>query len=370
MNEMSVQKKLVTVRRVAWRERMVGAGTITWQPPVVHAVDSSSNQRQFGLEFVFDLTAPSRRARIIAVFIRVSFDDPAAKAILLESDEARQVYAEELQQHGFGWFFDRFGQQSQLGTRHVMKAIVETPPDMETVTGTVRVDASIACGRLRPQVDHATLREPIALALRPGGIRPTPAVRLCFAADIERFSRFRVPEAALVQERFAQVMAQARGHAGIDVGQFGLQRSGDGQTAVFPPAVDESRVIPLLVKGLAHALGEANVDRADPDRIRLRIALHRGHISWGANGWIGNSPIAVQRLLDSPAARQALADHPSSDFVLIVSDVVYRDVIMQGHGNLSARAFQPVHVNIPAKNFTEPAWIYVPATTDQGSSAG
>jgi hypothetical protein len=370
MNEMSMQEQLITVRRVAWRERMVGAGTIICQPPVVSSVDSSPNQRQFGLKFVFDLTPLSRRVRIIAVFVRVSFDDPATKAILLESDEARQLYAEEMQQHGFGWFFGGFGQQSQLGTKYVMKAIVETSADLETVTGTVRVDMSIAGGWLRPRVEHATLREPIALALRPEGIRPTPAVRLCFAADIERFSRFRAPEAALVQERFAQVMAQARGHAGVDASQFGLQRSGDGQAAVFPSAVDESRVIPLLVEGLARALGEANADRAGPDRIRLRVALHRGHISWGANGWIGNSPIAVQRLLGSSAARQALADHPSSDFVLIVSDVVYRDVIAHGHGSLSSRTFQPVHVDIPAKNFTEPAWIYVPARTDQASSAG
>jgi hypothetical protein len=367
---MSTQEQLVTVRRVAWRERTVGAGTVTCHPPAVNAVDSPPDQRQFGLEFAFDLTPRSRRVRIIAVFIRVSFDDPAAKAVLLESDEARHVYAEEAQQHGFGWFFGDFGQQSQLGSTYVMRAVVETPADLATVTGTARVDASIACGRLRPRVEHATLREPIALALRPGGLRPAPAVRLCFAADIERFSRFRAPEAVLAQERFVQVMAQARGHAGIDVGQLGLQRSGDGQAAVFPPAVDESRVIPLLVEGLARALGQANADRAEPDRIRLRVALHRGHISWGANGWIGNSPIAVQRLLDSPGARQALADHPSADFVLIVSDVVYRDVIAHGHGNLSSRTFRPVRVDMPAKNFTEPAWIYVPGATDRALSAG
>lgn len=360
----------MTVRRVAWRERMVGTGTVTCQPPAVHAVDSAPNQRQFGLTFVFDLTPRSRWMRIIAVFIRVSFDDPAARAVLLESDEARQLYADEMQQHGFGWFFGGFGQRPQLGTRYVTKAVVEMPAGLATLTGIVRVDASVARGRLRPRVDHATLREPIALALHPEGILPAPAVRLCFAADIERFSRFRAPEAALVQERFAQVMAQARRHAGIEVGQLGLQRSGDGQAAVFPPAVDESRVIPLLVEGLARALGEVNADRAGPDRIRLRVALHRGHISWGANGWIGNSPIAVQRLLDSPAAREALAGHPSSDFVLIVSDVVYGDVIAHGYGNLSSHAFQPVHVDIPAKNFTEPAWIYLPATTDQASSAG
>jgi hypothetical protein len=362
---MTVRGELVTVRQAAWRGRVASVGAVTCQPPLLYAVDSSPNRRQFGLQLAFDLTSPSRRARIIAVFVRVSFDNPHAKAVLLEADGARQLYAEELRQHGFGWFFGGFGRRSSLGTRYTVKAIVETPADLETVTGTARVDASIVRGRLRARVDHATLREPIPLALRPEGTRPTAAVRLCFAADIERFSRFRAPEAALVQERFAQVIEQAQGHAGIDVGQVGLQRSGDGQAAVFPPALDESQVIPLLVEGLARALGEANADRPAPDRIRLRIALNRGHISWGANGWVGDSPIAVQRLLDSPAARRALADHPSSDFVLVVSDVVYRDVIAHGHGNLSFRGFRPVHVDIPAKNFAEPAWIYVPAGTDQ-----
>jgi hypothetical protein len=49
--------------------------------------------------------------------------------------------------------------------------------------------------------------------------------------------------------------------------------------------------------------------------------------------------------------------------VLVVSDVVYRDVIAHGYGNLSFRGFRPVQVDIPAKNFAEPAWIYVPPGT-------
>lgn len=97
---MSMEGKLIAVRQVAWRQRLVAAGTITCQPPVLHAVDSAPNQRQFGLQLVFDLTPLSRRARVIAVFIRVSFDDPAARAVLLESDEVQQMYAEELQPNG------------------------------------------------------------------------------------------------------------------------------------------------------------------------------------------------------------------------------------------------------------------------------
>src|ERR1700722_12826535 len=175
MNNVSTQEELVTVGRVAGRERTVGAGTVTGQATVVRSDDSSASQRQFDLRFAFDLPPLSRRVRIIAVFIRVRFDDPAAKAVLLKLGEARQVYAEETQQHGFGWFFGGFGQPSRLGTRYVTRAVVETPADLETVTGIVRVDVSVARGRLRPRVDHATLREPIALALHPEGILLAPA---------------------------------------------------------------------------------------------------------------------------------------------------------------------------------------------------
>lgn len=205
------------------------------------------------------------------------------------------------------------------------------------------------------------MRDTVELALRPAGILPAPAVRLCFAADIARFSRFAAPEAALAQERFVHIMAEARGRAGIDAAQVGLENSGDGQIAVLPSAIDESRAIPLLIEGLAEARAQVNAGRPPQDKIRIRVALDRGHLGWGANGWIGEPPITVRRLLDSDAAHHALTDNTASDFALIVSDVVYRDIIAHGYGNLSLRQFRLVQVDIPAKSFAELAWVYVPS---------
>lgn len=354
--------ELVTIRRIGWRERTALAGTVGCETPLLYPA-GPPDQRLFGLRLAFDLTPRPRRARLAAVFVRVSLDDPRSRAVLMEADGVQPASTEGLQEHRFGWFFGGFDRRKDLGTRYVVKAVIQAPEDLETITGTVRVDASIVRGRLRSRMDHATMRDPAPLDLRPAGILPTAAVRLCLGADIERFSRFRTPEATVAQQRFADVMAEVRERAGFDEAQVGLERSGDGQTAVFPPAIDESRTIPLLVEGMADALARANADRPAQDRIRVRVALDRGHISWAANGWAGDPPIVVRRLLDSAAARQALADHPGADFALAVSDVIYRDVIAHGYGNLSPRAFRMVHVDVPAKNFTELAWVYVPAVT-------
>jgi hypothetical protein len=192
-----------------------------------------------------------------------------------------------------------------------------------------------------------------------GWARRVPAVRLCLAADIERYSRFTSVEAARAQERFIEVLRCARAHAGLMASEVDVQRSSDGQFAVFPPGVDESAVIPDLVAGLTKALRQTNADLSAHARLRLRVALHRGLLRPYVNGWIGDSAIAVHRLLDSAAVRTALARELAADFALVVGDMLYQDVIAHGYPGLPPERFRQVIVDIPAKRFTEHAWIYL-----------
>jgi hypothetical protein len=185
-------------------------------------------------------------------------------------------------------------------------------------------------------------------------------VRLCLAADVEKFSRLPTPTAARTQGRLIEVLACARSHAGIDEAAVELQHSGDGQFAVLPPGLDESVVLPNLIHGLEIALLDVNTDLNERARLRLRVALHRGHVSPGLAGWIGDSAIAVHRLLDAHALRQALRDNTAADFALIVPHLLYRDVIEHRYGHLHPEAFSQVTVDLPEKGFTERAWIYLP----------
>ncbi len=183
-----------------------------------------------------------------------------------------------------------------------------------------------------------------------------PAVRLCLAADIERYSRFTNVEAARAQARFLEVLGQAQRHAGLT--ELDAEHSGDGRFVVLPPGLDESVVIPNLVVGLSIALRHLNTDLNAHARLRLRVAMDRGLLAPDVNGWVGNAAITVHRLLDSAPLRTALAEEPAVDFALIVADTLYRDVIAHGYPGLPPELFQETTIDIPAKHFAEQAWIY------------
>jgi hypothetical protein len=177
---------------------------------------------------------------------------------------------------------------------------------------------------------------------------------------MQRFSRFRAPEAARAQQRFVETLARARRHAGLDDMEIELQEAGDGQFAILPPGLDESVVLPGLVEGLRIALAETNYDLNDHARLRLRVAIHRGHMARAANGWVGGAPIAVHRLLDSDALRNALTGAPGADFALIVPDILYKEIVVHRYGLLNPDEFVEVNAELRAKGFAERAWVLVP----------
>jgi hypothetical protein len=46
--------------------------------------------------------------------------------------------------------------------------------------------------------------------------------------------------------------------------------------------------------------------------------------------------------------------------VFAVSDALYQDVVSQGYGDLDADMFWKVTAELPSKNFSQPAWLYIP----------
>ncbi len=186
-----------------------------------------------------------------------------------------------------------------------------------------------------------------------------PAVRLCIAVDIEKYSRFGNLDAEHVQERFVHALRYARSRAGLSAEDVSVARSGDGQFLVLPPGLDESSAIPAFVTGLSIAMRRTNERSSSHFRLRLRVAMHRGLLKPGVNGWVGHAAIAVHRLLDSTSLRTALRCAPTATFALAVSDPLYRDVVAHDYPGLPSASFLRKVVNIRHKAFTEPAWIYL-----------
>jgi hypothetical protein len=94
----------------------------------------------------------------------------------------------------------------------------------------------------------------------------------------------------------------------------------------------------------------------------MRIAVHAGYLQADATGWAGNAINTASRLLDAPVLRRALSVGERAQTALIVSDDVYRAVIVQGHTGLDPATFHSVLVAV--KELDTTAWIHVPGYAD------
>jgi hypothetical protein len=123
--------------------------------------------------------------------------------------------------------------------------------------------------------------------------------------------------------------------------------------------VDESAVIPTLLRELGDGLTRRDATMPVEQRMRLRVALHRGLVKEGSNGWVGSSAIAVHRILDSPPLRTAVQQNPAASYVLGVPEVLFRDVIVPAVESPGPDDFREMLVDLPAKNYVERGWLYV-----------
>ncbi|MDR7279122.1 hypothetical protein [Catenuloplanes atrovinosus] len=271
---------------------------------------------------------------------------------LMRRRGAPRVFASGLLAPHFGWTYHA-GRGERLASRsYGMHALLEIPPDLAEVSGTLDVQIRTDAGF------DGVLGDAVPFAERTGAppMNGRRTVRLCMAADVVGYSARRTDQTRRVQRELVDVLRGARETAGIAESEVEPQPQGDGQFTVLPLGIDEAVVIPRLVGGLARGL------RTVPsERIRVRVALHRGLVEPGANGWVGVAPIAVHRILDSRPLHDAIRDHPAADFVLGVPDVLYRDVIAHSAEPPGAGDFSPAVVDLPDKDFLEHCWVHVGA---------
>jgi hypothetical protein len=134
---------------------------------------------------------------------------------------------------------------------------------------------------------------------------------------------------------------------------------GDGVIVVLPPSYDPARLAHPLPDHLRGSLRRHNELSAEHARMRLRIALHSGPLESDANGIVGTTVNHVNRLLDAPSFKEALAAMPA-DLGVLASDEFYRAVIREGRGAIDPTEFQPIDVRLKETETT--AWLCLRAT--------
>ncbi|MBN6053880.1 hypothetical protein JYK22_18205, partial [Nonomuraea sp. RK-328] len=161
-----------------------------------------------------------------------------------------------------------------------------------------------------------------------------------------------------IQAAFVQVQERAAREAGLGRGAWGIQPAGDGELAVLPSGEHEPTVVDAYVRCLDRALAEHNRGLPPEERVRLRVAIHYGVAYPAANGLAGQAVVEVSRLVNWKPLKKVLDVKDGANLVLILSDRVYRETVLQRHTSYKAEEF--VQVCVQEKEFVGNAWIWVP----------
>ncbi|MFC8915524.1 hypothetical protein ACFT5C_07105 [Streptomyces sp. NPDC057116] len=185
--------------------------------------------------------------------------------------------------------------------------------------------------------------------------------RLCLAVDIERYSAHGNTDMIRLQRALLRVVRAACARAAVGWDACGRQAQGDGYLLVLPPDIDDTRVVPRLLDGLAGALAAVNRERpldtgaASPARVRMRAAFHHGIVHEADSGYAGSAVVELFRVLDCGPLRARLAEDRSTDLVVAFCDRMYQDLFLHGYAGLSPAGF--VRTPVAVKQFTGVAWI-------------
>jgi class 3 adenylate cyclase len=184
-----------------------------------------------------------------------------------------------------------------------------------------------------------------------------PVPRSLVAVDIEGYSRRDNLGHLELREALRRVCDEAFGEIGVHGDT--RQDQGDAFLILVEPDVAKSRLVADLVRELAQALRLFNRSRLPDARMRLRVALHSGDVHLDGTGYGGEAVIAVMRLIEADALREALKTAPD-DLVVIVSERLHDEVVAQRYRGIDPADYREVRVS--RKEFSQPAWIRVPGT--------
>lgn len=128
---------------------------------------------------------------------------------------------------------------------------------------------------------------------------------------------------------------------------------GDGVLVLVPADYPKAVFSELVPAALTQFLGEHNGTHRLPERLRLRVALHAGEVSYDAHGRTGTAIVHAFRLLHSGVAREAL-ERAGADLGVIASEWFYEEIIRHSPVSRPDR-YRPVFVR--EKETAAPGWI-------------
>lgn len=188
---------------------------------------------------------------------------------------------------------------------------------------------------------------------RAGESRLAPALGL--VTDIVGYGCRNTRDQQQAQERLCSVTRNVLADLGVRSRELLFEGPwGDGMSIVLPVATDPARALPRLLVATASRLGCDN--ERHKDQLRLRMAVGFGLVGRGPLGLVGHLIVELARLSESVPIRKAVADHPESHLVVLISRLLHQLV-----DRTDAQGLVPAleRVDVVVKEYDAPAWLWV-----------
>ncbi|WP_411109819.1 hypothetical protein [Streptomyces sp. c-19] len=143
---------------------------------------------------------------------------------------------------------------------------------------------------------------------------------------------------------------------GVEPGTFHQEDRGDGILAALRPDVPPSLMVGRWIDTLYESLRAHNKGRARP--LRLRIGMNAGLVVQDQHGLVGRAVDLAARLCDSPMAKRIMNETPGVDLLVVVSDWLYANVVVEGGPYVEPDHYR--RARIRSKETDEVAWFHVP----------
>jgi hypothetical protein len=191
-----------------------------------------------------------------------------------------------------------------------------------------------------------------------------PEPRSLIAIDIEGYSGRDNLGHLELREALRRVCDEA--FQRVDVTPDARQDQGDAFLILVRPDTTKALLVDDLVREMVTALRRFNRSRLPHTRMRLRMAIHAGEVHVDGTGFGGESVVAVMRLIDADALKDALKTAPD-DLAVIVSEHLHKDVVLQRYRGIDPAEYHEVQV--VRKQFNQPGWVRVPGVSGRPEPA-
>ncbi len=193
--------------------------------------------------------------------------------------------------------------------------------------------------------------------LKRGVMKRDPVHRSLVAVDIEGYSRRQNQGHLQLRTALRQILADAFDSVRVEIAPAEQQDQGDGFLTLVKPEVSKVVLIDDLIREIENELRRYNHYQTQEGKIRLRVALHSGEIHPDGTGFGGEAIVFVMRLIEAEQVKKALKT-ASKDIAVIVSDGLYRDIVVHGYAAILPEEYG--RVDVAVKEFRQPAWVRVP----------